>query len=196
MKKIDEIFEKHNGFARTKDILAEGIHHREINELLSNGQIERIKNGLYRTTTMPMSSYQGFVDVSEAVPEGVICLASALSYYELTTFMPSVISMALVRDAWKPKIDYPPVEFYVFSKNLFDLGVNKIEINHKKIKIYDKEKTVCDCFRYRNKIGIDMAKEALSGYLKRKDRNLEKLLCYAEICRVKPIMQTWLQAMI
>ncbi len=195
-EKIYQVFKSHNGFARTKDILATGIHHRKINELLASGEIERIKGGLYRLTSMPMVFNQGFVDTSKAVPEGVICLTSALSFYELTTFNPSVISMALPRDTWKPQIEYPPVDFYFFSKKIFDVGIAKINIENHKVRIYDMEKTICDCFRYRNKIGIDIAKEALSEYLKRKDRNLEKLLSYAEICRVKSIIETWLQAMV
>jgi hypothetical protein len=104
------------------------------------------------------------VDVSLSIPDGVICLLSALAFYELTTFNPTFISVALPRGTWKPKIEYPPVE--------------------------------CDCFRYRNKIGLDIAREGLIEYLKKKERSLEKLLQYAEICRVKSLIQSWLNALI
>ena len=160
------------------------------------GVVVRIKRGLYRLSEIPLISNQGFIDLARAVPEGVICLLSALSYYDLTTFNPSVISMAICRSTRKPKIEYPPVEFYYFSRKQFEAGIDRIKINSSTIRIYCMEKTICDCFRYRNKLGLDIAKESLSGYLKRKDRNLEKLLEYAEICRVKPLMQTWLNAMI
>jgi len=195
-EKIYKIFITHNGFARTKEILAAGIHRRDIKRMRSEGRIMRIKRGLYRLADIPLISNQGFIDLACAVPEGVICLLSSLSYYELTTFMPSIISMAICRGSRKPKIEYPPVEFYYFSKKQFEAGIDEIKIEGYKINIYCPEKTICDCFRYRNKLGLDAAKEGLSEYLKRKNRNLEKLLKYAEICRVKPLLQIWLNAMI
>ena len=200
MKKKDEriykVFKAHNDFARTKDILAAGVHTRNIKRAREKGQVIQVKRGLYRLAEIPLISNQGFIDLARAVPEGVICLLSALAYYELTTFNPSVIAMAICRGSRKPKINYPPVEFYHFSKKQFGAGVNKIKIKSHEIRIYDPEKTICDCFRYRNKLGLDIAKEGLSEYLKRKDRSLEKLLEYAEICRIKPLLQTWLNAMI
>ena len=195
-EKIYKIFSTRNGFAGTRDILAAGIHRRDIKRIRDEGQIIRIKRGLYRLVEIPLISNQGFVDLARAVPKGVICLLSALSYYELTTFNPSIISMAICRGSREPKIEYPPVEFYHFSKKQFEAGINEIKINCHKIRIYCPEKTICDCFRYRNKLGLDIAKEGLSEYLKRKDRNLERLLEYAEICRIKPLLETWLNAMI
>ncbi|HZJ18280.1 MAG TPA: type IV toxin-antitoxin system AbiEi family antitoxin domain-containing protein, partial [Patescibacteria group bacterium] len=163
MKKKDEriykVFKKYKGFTRTKDILAAGIHSRDIKMVRDAGQIIRVKRGLYRLTNIPLISNQGFVDLAHAVPEGVICLLSALSYYELTTFNPSVISMAICRGSREPKIEYPPVEFYHFSKKQFEAGINKIKIKGHEIRIYNPEKTICDCFRYRNKLGLDIAKE-------------------------------------
>lgn len=195
-ERIYKVFKTHNGFARTKDILAAGIHTRDIKRAREKGQIIQVKRGLYRLAEIPLISNQGFVDLARAVPGGVICLLSALSYYKLTTFNPSVIAMAICRGSREPKIEYPPVEFYHFSKKQFEAGIDKIKIKGHEIRIYNPEKTICDCFRYRNKLGLDIAKEGLSEYLKRKDRNLEKLLEYAEICRIKPLLQTWLNAMI
>lgn len=195
-EKIYKIFSALNGFARTKDILAAGIHRRDIRRMREEGKIIRIKRGFYRLTEIPLVSNQGFIDLARAVPKGLICLLSALSYHELTTFNPSIISMAICRGSREPKIEYPPVEFYHFSKRQFEAGINEIKIKGHKIRICCPEKTICDCFRYRNKLGLDMAKEGLFEYLKGKDRNLEKLLEYAEICRIKPLLETWLNAMI
>lgn len=195
-KKIIKIFEAHNGYARTKDILAEGVHTRDIKVIMDRGIIVKVKNGLYKLAKSLVVSNQSFIEVALSAPEGVICLLSALSYYELTTFNPQVISMAIYRKSWRPKIEYPPVEFYYFSKRQFEAGIDEIRIKGHKIRIYSPEKTICDCFRYRNKLGLDVAKEGLSEYLKRKDRNLEKLLEYAEVCRVKPLLQTWLNALV
>jgi len=195
-ERIHKVFKKHKGFARTKDILAAGIHTRNIKRVREKEQVVQVKRGLYRLADIPLISNQGFIDLARAIPGGVICLLSALSYYELTTFNPSVIAMAICRGSRKPKINYPPVEFYHFSKKQFEAGINKIKVKGHEIRIYNREKTICDCFRYRNKLGLDIAKEGLSEYLKRKDRDLEKLLEYAEICRIKPLLQTWLNAMI
>jgi len=194
-KSLIKIFKQHNGYANYKDILKAGFNYRYINETLDSGVITKVKNGIYKLEGTFVSN-QGLIEISRAIPEGVICLTSALDYYDLTTFIPSTVSIAIYFKSWRPKIDYPPVDFYYFSKKLFELGIKEERIEKYKIRIYDIEKTVCDCFRYRNKIGIDTAKEALSEYLKRKDRNLEKLLSYAEICRVKSIIETWLQAMV
>lgn len=136
------------------------------------------------------------MDISLSIPDGVICLLSALSYYELTTFNPTFISVALARNTWAPKIKYPPVEFFYFSKKQFEAGIDEVKIDNFNIRIYCPEKTVCDCFRLRNKLGLDIAKEGLTVYLKMKDRNLEKLLKYAEICRVKQLILTWLNALV
>jgi len=195
-EKIIKIFKIHNGYARSKDILAEGIHPRDIKSILDRGMVIKVKNGLYRLSDTPVISNQSFIDIACAVSEGVICLLSALSYYELTTFNPSIISVAIHRKSWRPKIEYPPVEFYYFSKKQFEAGIDEIKIADHKISIYCIEKTICDCFRYRNKLGLDIAKEGLSEYLKRKDRNLERLLEYAEICRVKSLLRIWISAMI
>jgi predicted transcriptional regulator of viral defense system len=195
-KKIIKIFKSHNGYATSKDIRAEGIHPRDIKSILDEGIIIKVKKGLYRLSDAPIISNQSFIDLARAVPEGVICLLSALSYYELTTFNPSVISMAIHRKSWRPKIEYPPVEFYYFSKKQFEAGIDKIKIDGNEINIYCREKTICDCFRYRNKLGIEIAKEGLSEYLKNKDRDLEKLFKYAEICRVRTLMEIWINAMI
>ena len=193
---IIQIFKKNNGYARTKEILGKGIHHRKIKAMVKSGKIIKVKRGLYKLPSVDIVSNQSFVDVSRAVPEGVICLLSALSFYELTTFIPQVVSMAIYRKAWRPQIDYPPVEFYYFSRKQFQSGIDQIKIKRQEVRIYCPEKTICDCFRYRNKLGMDIAREGLNEYLKREKRDLDKLLKFADICRVKPLLRTWLEAKI
>ena len=104
--------------------------------------------------------------------------------------------MAIRHKSWRPKIKYPPVEFYYFSTKQFETGIDEIKIKGHTVRIYCPEKTICDCFRYRNKLGLDVAKEGLSEYLKHGDRNLEKVLEYAKICRVKKLLETWLNALV
>jgi predicted transcriptional regulator of viral defense system len=194
--KFTGIFQEKHGYAKTTELRERGIHQRDLKKAVDDGRVIKIKSGLYRYGETPMISHQGFVDVSLSVPHGVICLISALDYYELTTFNPTFIFVALPRNTWRPKIEYPPVEFFHFSKKQFEAGIDEVKIEGFNIRIYCPEKTVCDCFRYRNKLGLDIAKEGLAGYLRRKDRSLEKLLEYAEICRIKSLMQTWLDALV
>ena len=196
LNKFTEVFQDKNGYAKTSELKERGIHQRDLKKALDDGRVIKIKSGLYRYGEIPMISHQGFVDVSLSVPHGVICLISALAYYELTTFNPTFIFVALPRNTWRPKIEYPPVEFFHFSKKQFEAGIDEIKIEGFNVRIYCPEKTVCDCFRYRNKLGLDIAKEGLTEYLKRKDRSLEKLLKYAEICRIKSLMKTWLDELI
>jgi predicted transcriptional regulator of viral defense system len=193
---IRRLFGKLKGFAETRELLAAGIHQRDIKRMRDEGQIIRLRKGLYRPADIPLVSNQGFVDLAHAAPEGVICLLSALSYYDLTTHNPSIIAMAIRRGSREPRIEHPPVEFYRFSKEQFEAGVNQVKIGESRVRIYYPEKTICDCFRYRGKLGLDIAKEGLAEYLKRRNRNLEKLLEYADICRVKPLLKTWLDALV
>ena len=194
--RLSNFFIERHGYARTSNLVEKGIHQRDIKMLLSEGKLIKIKNGLFRFADKPMIANQGFADVSTAIPWGVICLISALSYFDLTTFNPSVISVAIHRKSWKPHLDYPPVDIYYFSGQQFEAGIKEIEIGGIKVSIYCKEKTICDCFRYRNKLGLDIAKEGLTEYLRLKDRNLEKLLYYAAICHVKSLLETWLHALV
>jgi predicted transcriptional regulator of viral defense system len=177
-------------------MVKQGISTREIKALRTSGQLLRIKRGLYRVKGSPLMEVQDFIDVAQAVPDGIICLTSALAYHNLTTLNPSFVTVALRKGSRIPIVEYPPVEFYLFGNRIFELGIENIKEGGFEFRIYDREKTVCDCMRYRNKIGIDVAKEGLKEYLKLKDRSLSKLSQYAEICRVKTIMNNWLDALV
>jgi len=180
-KKIKKIFEKQNGYARTKDILDEGIHSYYLYQLVEKNKIVKIKNGLYKWSYPEKSPKEELVEVSKIVPSGVICLLSALSYYELTTTNPWQYYIAIHRDTHKPKLpEYPPIKIFYFSQKQYKTGIMNREINGNKIQIYDREKTLCDCFRYRNKIGQDVVNEAFKEYINGKYINIDKLLKYAK----------------
>ena len=191
-----QIFKKGAGYVTFGEMKKMGFHPRDIAGMVKSGDILVIKRGLYKNPNVDQGAYQGFFDLAIAEPRGVICLLSALSYYELTTFNPSIISMALPRHVRFPKVFYPPVEFYYFSDTQFESGREEVKAKGIIFKIYCREKTICDCFRYRNKIGLDAAKEGLTRYLKLKNRNIEKLLQFAQVCRVRPLVETWLNALV
>ncbi len=195
-ERLSRFFLKREGYAKTGELRNSGFHPRDIQLMISDGHLIKIKNGLFRYAETPLISDQGFIDISLSVPDGVICLLSALAYYELTTFIPSFISVALPRNTWEPSVEYPPTEFFYFSTKQFEAGIDEVQIGGFKVRMYSPEKTICDCFRFRNKLSLDIAKEGLREYLKMKNRNLGKLLEFAEICRVKQLIETWLNALV
>ena len=145
---------------------------------------------------MNETSYQGIVDVSKAIPGGVICLLSALSFYNLTTAKPMEVSIAVNKKRKVVKPDYPPTKIYYFTDNVFKEGVQEQRIGNVTVLMYDREKTICDCIKYRNQLGMDVIKEALHEYLKNTNRNLELLLKYSEVCKVKPVLKNYLEVMV
>ncbi len=180
-KKIKEVFEKNNGYAKTKDIVKTGINKYHLYKLLEKNKIIKLKNGLYKWNYPEKNSDEELVEVSKIVSSGVICLLSALSYYELTTTNPWQYYIAIHRDVHKPKLpEYPPIKIFYFSQKQYETGIINREINENKIQIYDMEKTLCDCFRYRNKVGRDIVNEAFKEYVNGKYMNMDKLLKYAE----------------
>lgn len=195
-EKIYRVFKQGAGYARTKDILKARIYNVYLNDLLESGQIEKIKRGLYRWVGMNESGQQAILDISKAIPGGVICLLSALAYYNLTTVKPMEVSIA-IRNKRKVVVpEYPPVKLYYFNNTVFEAGIIEQRVGANSFQIYSKEKTICDCIKYRNQIGMDVIKEALNEYLRNSNRNLELLMEFSEICKVKPTIKNYLEVMI
>jgi len=194
MDKILKYIKEKGGYARQTELREQGFQSRDITKLFNEGVLEKVQPGLYKLKDSDVTS--GFVDASKAVPQAVIALASALAYYELTTFNPSKVHLAIPNDAKPPKLNFPPVEVYYFRENQYDAGIDEIIIQGHTVRIYNQEKTVCDMFRYRNKLGEDLALEGLRNYLNRPNANLNKLQEYMKICRVKTVMKPYLKALV
>jgi predicted transcriptional regulator of viral defense system len=197
-KKVITFLKSVGGYARMKDFKEQGIWPKDISSALKQGAIEKIKPGLYKLSNInyPNNIPSGFIDVSKAVPNGIICLISALTYNDLTTFNPSSIYLAVPNNAYVPKIIYPPLEIFYFRKRFYNSGVDVIQTRFGKIKIYCKEKTICDMFRYRNKLGEDLALESLKSYISQRTADLYKLQEFAAICQVKTIMMPFIKALV
>jgi len=198
-KRIDRvisIFREHNGIMRTKEAIDAGIYSSTLSLLCTKGILENISRGLYRLIEESLPANPDFVSVSRKVPGGVICLISALSFYELTLQIPHEVYIALHRGARKPKLDYPPVRVFTFIGDAFSEGVETKYIDKIPVKIYCIEKTIADTFKFRNKIGLDTATEALRAYIERKDKDLDKLMYYADICRVSRVIRPYIEALI
>jgi predicted transcriptional regulator of viral defense system len=197
MKDVLGFFSRNHGYARTKELKAQSFQPRDIAVLIKQGKIEKIKTGLYRLADMTDGEIsRSFIDVCKAMPKGVICLASALSYYELTTFNPSEIYVAIPNEAKYTHIECPPVKVYFFRQRFYNPGIETITAPQGMVKIYGMEKTICDMFRYRKKLGEDMALEALRNYLQRKSADIPKLEQFAKTCEVKTIITPYLKALI
>ena len=182
------------GTIRTVDAIQAGIHPRTLYQLRDANKIELLSRGVYRLMDQQQISDPDLVIVAKRIPQAVICLVSALAYHEITTQIPHAISIALPKGAETPRVDYPPIKVHRFSESTLKEGVETHQIDGVSVNIYCPEKTLADCFKFRNKLGMDIVLEALKFYKTRKKFNLEKLIKYAKACRVEKIMRPYLEA--
>lgn len=187
----------HHGYARTNDLLRLGISFRDIKKFMVEEGIEPVKRGLYRLKKdEDHTPIRDFVDVCKAIPKAVICLYSALSHYDLTTFVPTEIMIAIPQGYHASKMAYPPVRIFNFSQKQYESGIETIKTKEGVYRIYSPEKSVCDAFRFRRKLGDDTAKESLFRYLEQPKKSLKRLLDSAEVCRMANVMKPYIEARI
>jgi predicted transcriptional regulator of viral defense system len=189
-----DIFRKYGGQLRMSDAIKHGITRYTLYTLRDKGLIEPVSRGIYRLVDLPPISNPDLVTVSLRFPNAVVCLVSALAYHQITTQIPHEVSVAVPRDSRMPTLDYPPIQAYRLSDQPYQAGIESHPIDGVSVKIYNPEKTLADCFKYRNKIGMDVVLEALKLYKTRKPFDLKNLLQYAKICRVDKVMQPYLEA--
>lgn len=194
MVSIEKIFEKNYGYVSLKELKQKGIHSYVIRRKLKAGVIEKVKPGLYKRVDMSISAQRGMIEVCAAMPRAVICLHSALAYYEMTTTVPGNIMIALPRDVKSVKIPYPPIRVFHFSERLYSTGIKRIETESGIFRIYDIEKTIIDCFRFRKKLGEDIALEGLKNYLSTSKYQITKIVKYAKAGRIFSVMKPYLEA--
>jgi len=195
--KAREVFTEHGGMLRTSKALRLGIHPRTLYALRDAGEIEQVGRGLYRLSTAPALSSPDLVPIAIRIPSAVVCLISALAHHGLTTQIPHVIDIALPSHAKVPKADGVPLKVFWYPEPSFRAGVEVVAIDEVSVRIYSAEKTIADCFKYRNKIGLDLAIEALRTYRERTPKpNRPKLTKFAEINRVQKIMRPYLEAIL
>lgn len=193
---FEEMFRKHGGQLRMSEAIGYGISRYSLYKMRDIGVIEQVSRGIYRLVDLPPLSNPDLVTVGLRFPNAVVCLISALSYHEITTQIPHEISVAITRNSRIPSLDSPPVRAYKFSVESFNAGIEKHQIDGVSVQIYSAEKTLADCFKYRNKLGMDVVLEALKLYRSKKKYNLNELLKYARICRVEKVMKPYLEALL
>ena len=195
-KTAEQVFRRHGGLLRTIEAIRLGIHPRTLYSMRDSGVLEQLSRGLYRLAEMAPVGNPDLVAVALKVPKGVICLLSALAYHELTTQIPHEVHLALPRGAEPPRLEHPPVRIFWFTDQAFSEGIDVHKVDGVKVRIYCPEKTLADCFKYRNKIGPDVVVEALRRYISRERPRLNKLMEYARICRVEKVMRPYLEAVL
>ncbi len=190
------IFRQHGGILRMIEAIHAGIHRKMLYAMLDAGIIEKLYRGLYRLADLPPLGNPDLVSVAMKVPTGVICLISSLSFHEITTQVPHEVYIALRRGTEPPRLKHPPVRIFWFTGEAFTEGIETPKVDGVQLRIYSPEKTVVDCFKYRNKIGLDTAVEALKLYRERKRIKVNELIRYARICRVEKVMRPYLEALL
>lgn len=173
-----------------------GVHPRTLYAMRDAGVLEQLGRGLYRLANLPPLGNPDLVAVGLRVPEGVLCLISALAVHEITTQIPHEVHLALKRGAEPPRLDHPPVRVFWFSGKAFTEGIETHELDGIEIRVYGAAKTVADCFKYRNKLGLDVALEALGLYLREKHGPPDDLVHFARVCRVEKVMRPYIEALL
>jgi predicted transcriptional regulator of viral defense system len=188
------VFDEHGGTLRTREALAAGIHPRTLYAMRDSGALDQTGRGLFRLAGMPPLSEPDLITVAKKVPQSVFCLITALAFHGLTTQIPHEVQIALPRTARHPRLDYPPIKAFRFSTNPYAAGVEIHQIDGVSIRVYSAEKTLADAFKYRNKIGLDTAIEALRNYRNRRKPQFQKVMEFAKICRIERVIRPYLEA--
>ncbi len=181
---------------RPRDLKEHGLPKDYLYILAQEGVIERIGRGLYQWPNKDLGRHHSLVEISKLAPKAVVTLLSALNYHNMTTQHPHQIWLAIDRKAWRPEISYPPVRFVTMSAESLHSGVEIHLIEGVSIKVFNPAKTVVDCFKYRGKVGLDVALEALREGWSARKFTIDELQNYAKICRVQKVMQPYLESLV
>lgn len=192
-KNAIKTFRAQGGTLRTSDILRLGVHPRTLYQLRDSGRVTQITRGVYRLSDMPPAANIELAAAAIRVPDGVVCLISALSFHRITTEIPHEVYLAIPKGRQKPKLDYPPLRVFRFSSETYSAGIERHFAGRTEIKVYAMEKTVADCFKFRNRIGLDVALEALRLCLG-KNGSRKTILEFARLCRIEKVILPYLEA--
>lgn len=185
---------KRAGVVRSRDLERAGISRTQIRRLRQQGVIERLARGLYALPGADLTERQHLAEAARRVPGGVVCLLSALRFHGLTTQNPFEVWMAIDRKAWRPRIEHPPLRLVYLSGSALAEGVGEHDVAGVKVRVFSAAKTVADCFKFRNKVGTDVAVEALRDYRRLYPKRLEDLWRFAEVDRVTRVLRPYLEA--
>lgn len=195
-KKALQLIKQSGGLIRTAEALRAGVHPRDLYALHESGDLERLSRGLFRVSSMKPLPYPDLSTVALRVPRCVVCLVSALAFHGMTTQVPHRVSISLPKGSTSPVMEFPPLTTHRFSPAIFEAGIETHPLNGVFLRVYSREKTLADCFRYRQRIGMDVVIEALRAYREAGRIAVPALLLYARTCRVEKTMRPYLEAML
>ena len=195
-KELQDLFDSHGGILKTGELLQSGYYHRKLQELINDGEIEQVRRGYYQC--IGDNSYSEVAVIARLFPDAVLCRESALDHYGYTERTPSAWNLAVPDSSSRRRfrISWPVVKPYFISESKFPIGITEAEIEGTKVRIYDRERTICDCLTHRNKMDAEVFNNAIRGYLKDPQRNESRLGKYAVMLRVqrkvREVLGIWL----
>ncbi len=187
------LFTLNGGYLTAADAIDRGIHPRDLYSLRDDGTLEMLARGLYRLKDLPKLRSPDYFTIGVKVPNGILCLTTALEIHQLIQPNVRPITVSICKGTEKPKLPSIAPQFFFVSEPAFSAGVEAIEIDGIKLKIYSKEKTLADCFKFRNKIGLDLCLDALRNWWNTEEKDVEKLIEYSRICRVEKTVKPYLE---
>ena len=187
VQRCKQIFEHYGGMMRTKELEQEKIYYHNIQQLMEAGHMEKVRYGYYQWVDPDDFSEVG--TVSRLFPDGIFCMETALRYYRYSDRTPEQWHLAVSKDSGKSRfhIDYPFVKPYFLEPAVLELGLTKGNMDGHDVRIYDKDRVICDCLRYRNKMDKEIFNKAIQNYINDPGKSISNLLEYAEPLRVKRI---------
>jgi predicted transcriptional regulator of viral defense system len=186
---------RQKGLLRPSDLQELQLPRVVLTRLTNSGLLERVGRGLYRLPNVAPTEHDSLARIAVKVPQAVFCLLTALQIHELTTQLPRQVWIALPQGSHPPKIDYPPVKMVQFAGEALTEGVETLQDDQVTLRVYSVAKTVADCFKHRNKIGLDVAIEALRDALAHRKATATELWRFAKMCRVSNVMRPYLEAL-
>jgi len=187
---------RHRGSITRREVAQAGVHTQTLSRLVKTGTLERVSRGQYRLPDAPITEHHGLALVAAAVPKAIICLVSALSFHEIGTQLPHEVWIAIDRRARRPALSWPRLRVHRFSGKALTEGIETHRIEGESVRVYNVAKTLADVFKYRNKVGLDVALEALREAWRARQFTMDELHHYARLCRVEHVMRPYLEALV
>ncbi len=194
LEKILAFAGRHGGLVATRDVENLGLPRTYLYRLCEKGRLTKIGHGLYSLPEPAATEHLTLAEVGKRVPKSVICLVSALSFHGITTQVPHEVWIAVQRGSWRPDFDYPPLNVTRVSEPAFSFGVETHRLSGVAVNIYSPAKTVADCFKFRNKVGLDVVIEGLREVWRTRKATMDELVRAAEMCRVSRVMRPYLES--
>lgn len=187
---------RHRGSITRREVALAGVHTQTLSRLVKTGALERVSRGQYRLPDAPITEHHGLALVAAAVPKAIICLVSALSFHEIGTQLPHEVWIAIDRRARRPALSWPRLRVHRFSGKALTEGIETHRIEGESVRVYNVAKTLADVFKYRNKVGLDVALEALREAWRAQQFTMDEIHRYARLCRVEHVMRPYLEALV